>query len=357
MDFAGVVPDDTPFRNMSDHPPPGIGPYRITTSVPSREFVLERSDRFAIPGIPRGHLARITTRIVRSPEREATMVIRGDLDYMLEPPPTDLLPQIRTKYKDRYEEHVTDSTYYFFMNVRLPPFDRRPVRQAVNYAIDSGALARLFGGRLAPACNFLPPGVPGHRTLQRCPYSDPDGPGELDKARELVEQAGAAGEPVTVWTHTDGVAQPVGEYLEDVLDEIGLDAELEAVDGAVFVQIVGNPRTRAQIGFANWFPDFPHPANVLYAVDGDTIQSANNQNFGNIDDPELNRLIDDVNRLPAEEAAAPAARADRRLVEEAFVAPYGSERLSTFFSERMDFEHCSRFHPVYHNDYSSFCLR
>jgi hypothetical protein len=26
-------------------------------------------------------------------------------------------------------------------------------------------------------------------------------------------------------------------------------------------------------------------------------------------------------------------------------------------SERMDFENCSLFHPVYNNDYSSFCLR
>jgi hypothetical protein len=26
-------------------------------------------------------------------------------------------------------------------------------------------------------------------------------------------------------------------------------------------------------------------------------------------------------------------------------------------SERMDFENCTRFHPVYNNDYSSFCLK
>jgi hypothetical protein len=26
-------------------------------------------------------------------------------------------------------------------------------------------------------------------------------------------------------------------------------------------------------------------------------------------------------------------------------------------SERMDFENCSLFHPVYQNDYSSFCIK
>ena len=39
------------------------------------------------------------------------------------------------------------------------------------------------------------------------------------------------------------------------------------------------------------------------------------------------------------------------------MAPYGTEKVATFFSERMDFENCSRFHPLYQNDYSSFCLK
>jgi hypothetical protein len=37
--------------------------------------------------------------------------------------------------------------------------------------------------------------------------------------------------------------------------------------------------------------------------------------------------------------------------------PYGHRKLATFFSERMDFENCRRFHPVYFNDYSSWCLK
>jgi peptide/nickel transport system substrate-binding protein len=276
---------------------------------------------------------------------------------MLEPPPAGLLPQIRARYKDRYEEHVTQSTYYFFMNLRVPPFDQKEVRQAVNYAIDSGALSKLFGGRLKPTCNFLPPNFPGYRALEPCPYGDPDGPGDLDKARELIKDAGATGERVKVWTNTAGLALPVGEYLQDVLKQIGLDAKLEAVNGAVFFQSVGNQRTRAQIGFANWIADFPHPANFLFVMDGDAIQPTNNQNVGNVDDPELNGLIDEVDRLPASKAVEAAAKADRRIMEEALAAPFGSERVSTFFSERMDFEHCSRFHPVYQNDYSSFCLK
>jgi hypothetical protein len=45
------------------------------------------------------------------------------------------------------------------------------------------------------------------------------------------------------------------------------------------------------------------------------------------------------------------------VVNRAYLAPFGSEKRSTFLSERLDFDNCSRFNPVYGNDYSSFCLK
>ena len=39
------------------------------------------------------------------------------------------------------------------------------------------------------------------------------------------------------------------------------------------------------------------------------------------------------------------------------IAIYGSEKSSTFFSERMDFDNCSGVHPVYKNDWALFCLK
>jgi hypothetical protein len=37
MWFAALVPSDTPFRNLTEEPPPGVGPYTITESVPNRQ--------------------------------------------------------------------------------------------------------------------------------------------------------------------------------------------------------------------------------------------------------------------------------------------------------------------------------
>jgi peptide/nickel transport system substrate-binding protein len=362
MTFAGLVPGDTPFENLTKNPPPGIGPYELTDSVPNRRFVLERNDRFTIPGIPRGNLETITTVIVASRARQAQDVISGDLDYMHDPPPPDLKPEVKAEYSDRYEEHPRSSTYYVFMNVRMPPFDKNEVRAAVNYAIDKPALARLFAGELAPGCSLLPPGVPGYdRSLdvEDCPWGNPTEPPDLEKARQLISDAGAKGADVTVWGESQDPHDKAAEAYADMLNEIGLDATPKIIDTAVYYQTIGSAKTEAQTGLTNWLQDFPHPKNFLFLVDGKSIQPTNSANPGNVDDPEITAGIAALTKEPdlTGEVAARWSELNTQVVEEAWIAPYGHAEGATFMSERMDFENCSLFHPVYNNDYSSFCLK
>src|SRR3954462_9625735 len=104
MVFAAPVPRNTPFSNRTATPPPGVGPYRHGKVRPSRDFVLERNDRFDVPGIPHARLAPITVRIVKNLQRQAEDVLRGDLDYMQDPPPPDILPRVRSEARGRYAE-------------------------------------------------------------------------------------------------------------------------------------------------------------------------------------------------------------------------------------------------------------
>jgi peptide/nickel transport system substrate-binding protein len=355
--FAGLVPSTTPFRVLNEDPPPGIGPYAITSSVPNREFVMERVDGFDLPDIPKGNVDTITTEIVKSATRQAQDVIDGRLDYMQDPPPIDLLPDIRARYSDRYKEWSILSNYYFFLNQRIAPFDDERVRQAVNHAIDSNAIARLFGGRFAPSCSVIPAGIPGHSEAD-CPYGDPASEGDLGQARRLIGAAGAEGEPVTVYVNNDSNRPAIAQYYTDLLDQIGLDAELRVVDGAIYYQTIGNERTEAQTGLANWFADFPHPATFVQQFDGTTIQPRNNSNYGYVDDPDIDREIEELLAEPdLDQVADEWAALDQRIVERGYAAPFGSEELATFMSERMDFEDCALIHPLYGNDYSSFCLK
>ncbi|CAA9511048.1 MAG: Oligopeptide ABC transporter, periplasmic oligopeptide-binding protein OppA [uncultured Solirubrobacteraceae bacterium] len=358
MPFTSLVPGDTPFENSTKNPPPGVGAFKIENVRQSRGYDLVRNENFPeIEGVPAATLDKITVEIKKNQRRQVQDVIQNKVDWLVDPPPADQIREVRTAYKDRYEEYVTNSTYYYFMNTRVAPFDDKRVRQAVNYAIDKRALARLFGGLLEPGCNFLPPGMEGYEKVDPCPYGDPNAAPQIDKARQLVEEAGVAGDEVTVYGNDEDPSRPTTEYLADVLTQIGFDAKPRIVEGSVYFQTIGNQKTKAQIGFANWFQDFPHPQNFMFLVDPASIQDTNNQNFGNVDDPEIGRTLREANPQPIEESAAAYAEVDRKLLEEAYVAPYGHRKLANFVSERVDFENCTVTQPVFNLDLTQLCLK
>jgi peptide/nickel transport system substrate-binding protein len=364
MWFVGLVPGDTPCKNLTENPPPGVGPYKVTESVPNRQFVLEKNANWPDLGadLPAGHVDKITTKIIKSAQRQAQDVISGELDYMQDPPPADIKPEVKAKYSDRYREITTASTYYMFMNNRTPPFDKKEVREAINIGLDKPALARLFAGEVAPGCSFLPPGQPGYDEAldtDDCPWGNPNDPPDVEKARQMIKDAGVAGADVTVYGNNDDPTDKVTEAYADQLTKLGFKAKPKILDGGVYFQTIGSAKEAPQTGFANWFQDFPHPKNFFFLVDGKSIQPTNNQNFGNVDDPEITKGIAELNQEPemTDEVAAKWGELNKKLVERAWIVPYGHRKLATFLSERMDFDNCSRFHPVYFNDYSSFCLK
>jgi peptide/nickel transport system substrate-binding protein len=364
MWFAAPVPGDTPCKEMTEDPPPGVGAYMVTESVPNRQFVLEKNPNFPDlgPDIPPAKIDKITTKIVKSAQRQAQDVISGNLDYMQDPPPADLKPEVKAEYSDRYREQTAASTYYFFMNTRLPPFDDPKVREAVNYGVDKPALARIFAGELAPGCSFLPPGLPGYDEaldVEECKWGNPTEPPDLEKARQMIKDAGVDGTEVTVYGNNDDPTDKVTEAYADMLNKMGFKATPKIVDGGVYFQTIGSAKTKAQTGFLNWFQDFPHPKNFFFLVDGKSIQPTNSQNPGNVDDPEITKGIAELNLEPeiTDEVADRWKELNKKLVDSGYIVPYGHRKLSTFFSERMDFENCSLFHPVYFNDYSSWCLK
>lgn len=362
MTFVGLVPGDTPFRNLTRNPPPGVGSYAIVESEPNRQFVLERNERFpGFDGIPQARIDRITTQIMPSAVRQTRAVIDGRLDYMQDPPPADLMAEVREKYPDRYREFATNSTYFLFLNQRVEPFDDRRVREAVAMGLNRRALARIYAGGLEPGCSFLPPGMPGYDEAldtTGCPWGDPADPPDVGAARALIEEAGATGAQVKVWGNDVSPTDDVTAAIADQLTQIGLDAQPEIVDGAVYYQTIGNQANEAQAGFVSLFMDFPHPLSFFAIVEGSAISERGNQNLSNVDDPEINEEIAELREeTDVEEVADRWGALDRRLVEEAHLAPYGHSRLTTFMSGRMNFDECALVHPVYQNDYSSWCLK
>lgn len=359
---AGLVPGDTSFKEQSKNPPPGLGAYQFKEGAvePNRSFTLVKNKNFSIPGIPAGNVDTINVKLIKSQARQAQDVISGKLDYMLDEPSPDLLPEIRAKYKDRYKENVANSTYFMSLNVEEKPFDKLEVRQAVNYAFDKRAAVRLFGGLLEPDCNYLPPGMVGYEKIDPCPWGDPNKAPDVEKARKLVRDAGEEGTEVTVWGNDEERSTRITEYYVDVLNKIGLKAKPKIIGAETYFQTIGdkkgvNPVTM----FDDWFQDFPHPADFFFLLESGSIQPTNNQNHSNVKDPEVDRLAKEIQGGTPEEVEDKAKELDKLVTgpEKAYTLAYGHTKQPTFVSERMDFENCTVFHPVYQDDWSQFCLK
>jgi peptide/nickel transport system substrate-binding protein len=360
---SGLVPSGTPMRNLSNDPPPGVGPYMITQVSANRGFTLRRNprfERFGIPDIPTGQLDTITVRIVSNTQSEAQQVLNNQAD-VFDPGdtlPPSILPQIESQAGDRFERVPIPSTFYFFLNTTKPPFNRLEARQAVNYALDRDAMVRLASGFLKPSCWYIPEGIVGspEEAGATCPYGDrPD----VERARALVRASGMAGMKVTVWGEERSPRREYVDYYTDLLNEIGFDATEKIIADAVYFPTIGNAKTDPQTGFADWIQDFPNPADFYLLMDGRTIQPTNNQNFSKVNDPRIQATLKRLYPVPAtrlESVADQWSELDQYLARQAYIAAYGAESMPKFFSDRVDFD-SAVFHPTYLNDWSTMQLK
>lgn len=351
--FAAPVPRGTPPVDRSLHPAPGTGPYRITSYRPGREFTLDRNPFFRpVGGIAAGNPDRLRFVIVGDPAIALRRTLGGEYDWDAEQIPPDRLASLGG-VRARLRIGASPNTYFFFLNTRTPPFDRLEVRRAVNYAVDRQALLRIAGGLGRPTQNVLPPSYPQFRPLRLYPR-------DLAKARALVAKADARGTRVDVWGPAGSPATQEVEYVADVLSAIGLDAHPKILAPAVYFTAVASRRTHAQIGWTNWFADYPHPSDWFDALfDGSRITPEHNTNLSNADLPELNHAI---RRLDAETSRSPAvdarwAAVDRMVMEQALVVPFMNGVQTELFGPRVDMR-CYAYHDaLYQVLWARTCVR
>jgi peptide/nickel transport system substrate-binding protein len=359
--FTSVVPASTPQKDTENPPPAANGPYYIASYSPSKSFVMKRNPNWKkgeIPAVPDGNPNQIVATLTNDQAESAQLVASGHDMWDGNTLPSDRLAYYKSKYAKQINFFTTPSTFYFFMNQRTPPFDNLEARQAVNYAIDRQALVNLAGGLGVPTWNFLPPSYPQYKKITPTPY-----PFDIDKAKQLVQQSGTKGMKVTVYTIADVAAsKAIGEYLQGQLKKIGWNAQIRELAGANYFTIIGNQSTKAQIGFTNWFEDYPYPSdwfNILQ--NGENITQVHNNNYWNVNFSAINSQIDHYGHLPPSQALSAStnagwAKIDHDLiVKYASTAPFYNSILTSFFSSKMALP-CDVFDDN-DDDLAQFCLK
>ncbi|MGU3653206.1 ABC transporter substrate-binding protein [Mycolicibacterium sp. A43C] len=361
LPFAAPVPPSTPLSDdATNSPPPSSGPFMITKVEAPQTLTMERNPNFSTvrdAGATEVADAQVDKIIVtqnKSNTAQVTGVEQNTIDFMVDPPDADRLQEVKTRFGERFRLEESINTYYFWMNNQTAPFNDVRVRQAVNYAIDPEALNRVFGGRLHPTQQILPPGMPGYEEYKL--YPGPD----MDKARALLAEANPADRDITVWTNDEPDRKRIGEYYHDVLNQLGFNATLKVIAGDVYFTTIGNQSTPdLDTGFGNWFQDFPHPDDFFRPLlNSAAILPTNGNNFSRASYPELDAKMDELltKQLTEGDTEAQYAALDKAYMEQAAWAPYGNEQFTTFVSDRIDFDKAYH-HLLFNQDWSALALK
>jgi peptide/nickel transport system substrate-binding protein len=328
----------------------------IKSYKPNKQAIVVRNPYFKASmfggNVPSGNPDKMTIDIIGDDSVALQRVINGTDDYDFHQIPPDRLAATQQKYGNQIKVYTPANTYYFFMNTRVPPFNNVKARQAVEYAIDRPALVRVYGGLGQPTENILPPTYPSYKKHDLYPYN-------LAKAKQLVAASGTKGASVTVWNHDRGNDPKATAYLVDQLNKIGYNAKEKIVNSAVYWTTIGNQATKAQIGFADWFQDYPHPLDWFGTLlDGRRISPTHNNDYANFDVEWVNHRIDELTRQPSLTAKVNEqwAALDRNVMKLAPWAPAINREATDFFSARVDLG-CYVNNILYEFDYATICVK
>jgi len=356
MLFVALLPSDTPARNMTADPPPATGPYVISKVEKGRSWSYTRNPYWAkdngpqISEVPAGHFDKIELSVVRNDATQVNDVERNKTMWMQTLVPSDQREAIVDKYEGTQfrVEHALN-TYMFWMNTEQAPFDDPKVRQAVNYAVDTEALERIYAGSLAAAHQILPEGMPGYEAFDLYPHN-------MAKAKELLAEANPTDRDITVWTDNENPNDEAGAYYQDVLEKLGFNAKLKAINADNYYTIIGNETTPdLDTGWLAYFADYPNP-NAFFQplLSGESIAPTGNTNFARIDVPELNKKIATLSEEPlGPKQEAEYAALDKKFMELAPIVPYGTNTTSTFVDDEINLDSVV-YNPAFGHSLTSF---
>jgi glutathione transport system substrate-binding protein len=230
--------------------PVGTGPFEFVEWKPAEYMKVKKFDGYWRKGYPK--IDTLTFRTVTDNNTRAAIVQTGEAQFAFPVP----FEQAKTLAEDPKLDVTDDSksimTRYMSMNMQQKPFDNLKVRQAINYAINKQALAKVgFSGYAKVIDGVVPQGVDNADKIGAWPY-DPK------KARELLKEAGYPnGFESTLWSaYNDGTSVKVVQFLQQQLAQVGIKVSVEVLESGQRVQRVQQVQkpedAKVRMYYAGW---------------------------------------------------------------------------------------------------------
>ena len=332
--FAFPVPPSVPDEERRRRGVPGTGPYMLKAPMMDEGLTLVRNPHFSVwssAARPYGYVDRIEWHFGVEPEAQVEAVAAGEADLARNPADaSERLEDLLVRSPAQVHTSPAAWTIFAVLDTRAPPFDDVDVRRAVNLAIDRDRIVEILGGVAAasPTCQQLPPNFPGYELY--CPYTSNPGPGgegswtgpDMEEAQRLVRRSGTAGSRVVVkvpaffFRLSDAQARLLGDYMMELLDELGYVGSVELV--AHFEDFY-TPDLEFDMVVDGWIMDYPAASNFItnrFTCDASYVPSPR------FCDPRIDAMIDRATQTQIDDPAAAGplwAEVDRAIVDQ---APY-----------------------------------
>ena len=210
-------------RVFAEQAPAGTGPYKFVEWKRDQYLRLERFAEHWRGPAPMKHFI---IRVIPETSTQVAELKTGGVDIIRNLSP-DLIPDLKSSPNTYVSTAPILRTHYVILDMRAPPFDKKEVRQAANYAIDRQAIIdKLMGGlgRIVPT--VINPMAFGYDPAVEAYSFDPK------KAKELLKQAGYPnGVDITLHTGTSAAFnRQIAEAIAEMLTEVGLRTDLKIWD-------------------------------------------------------------------------------------------------------------------------------
>ena len=217
-------------KDIAFHPV-GTGPFKFVEWKQPDYLKVAKNENYWRKGYPK--VDSITWKPVVDNNSRAALMQTGEAHFTF-PVPYELADVLKSKPNLELVAAPSIVLRYLSMNVQQKPFDNPKVRQAIAYAINKQALAKVaFAGYAVPANGVVPDAVEYSVKLGPWPY-------DLAKAKELMKEAGYPnGFETELWSaYNYSTAQKVSQFLQQQLAQIGIKTKITLLEAGQRVEKV-----------------------------------------------------------------------------------------------------------------------
>jgi glutathione transport system substrate-binding protein len=217
-------------KDIAFHPV-GTGPFKFVEWKATDYVKVEKFDGYWRKGYPK--VDTITWKPVVDNNSRAALMQTGEAHFTF-PVPYEVAEVLKQKPDLDVVAAPSIVLRYLSMNTQQKPFDNPKVRQAIAYAINKDALAKVaFNGYATAAEGVAPQGVEYAVKIGPWPY-------DIAKAKQLLTEAGYPnGFETELWSaYNHTTAQKVTQFLQQQLQQIGIRTKITLLEAGQRVEKV-----------------------------------------------------------------------------------------------------------------------